>query len=107
MKPNNSYMEALDEQLAALFDIREPFQAQVQAQAAEVPACARKAFARSSWIAAERLLSGLLIMGILSCLGAFFLFVPLLPVVTVAFMLSGLLAMFWMGLYLGSRRAKS
>lgn len=103
MKPKNTYTEALDQQLAVLFDIREP----AVAQPAEIPPAARPVSRCKPLIAAERLLSGLLVVGMLSCLGAFFLFVPLLPVVTVAFMLSGLLAMFWMGLYLGSRRAKS
>jgi len=100
---NNLPNERLEEQLAALLETGEtaPATAVVEDQAAlRAPSRVGILFTF------ERLISVLLGLGILGCLAGFFLFVPALPAITVAVMLSGLLAMFWIGFHLGGRRVK-
>jgi VIT1/CCC1 family predicted Fe2+/Mn2+ transporter len=57
---------------------------------------------RGFWVM-ERYLSIFLATGIVVTLGGFFLYVPILPGLTVAALLSGLLAMFWLGIHVGRR----
>lgn len=98
------YAQHLDEQLAATFDIREPARAASPTED-DVPPAAETT-GRRAWAAAERAVTALLSVGILSCLGGFFLYVPALSAMTVAVLLCGMLAMFWIGLHVGERRVK-
>ena len=99
MKPNTLSTrrreKTLDEQIAELFEIEivPPY----AAPAEPAPPVHHSHFF-------ERFIFTLLAIGILCCLGAFFLFVPILPALTVAVLLSGVLAMFWIGIQLGSTR---
>jgi hypothetical protein len=93
--------KTLDEQLAELFEIEESYFAPPAAPAKSVIEPARPV--RRSYFC-ERFIFILLATWILCCLGGFFLFVPLLPAFTVGVLLSGVLAMFWIGIQLGSTR---
>jgi hypothetical protein len=106
MKPNTLSTrrreKTLDEQIAELFEIEivEPYTAPAN-PAAAVPEPAPPV--RHSHFL-ERFIFILLATGIICCLGGFFLFVPILPALTVGVLLSGVLAMFWIGIQLGSTR---
>jgi len=52
----------------------------------------------------ERCILILLSLALIASLGGFFLYVPILPNLTVAAMLAGLCAMFWLGVRVGRRR---
>ena len=86
------------EEIAALFEIGEPAMAPA---AQEIKPAGRRPF-----LTVGRALTVFLALGILACLGGFFAFVPALPALTVAVLLSGLLAMFWIGFHLGGRCVK-
>jgi hypothetical protein len=98
----NVCIEDLDQELAVLFGIEDP--AQPPAPAVEDRTAIGMAPGRRRFITFERVVSVLLALGILACLGGFFLFVPAIPAITVGLMLSGLLAMFWLGFHAGGRR---
>ena len=51
----------------------------------------------------ERCIFILLSVGLVASLGAFFLFVPMLPNLEVTVILGGLFAMFWLGVRVGKR----
>ncbi len=53
----------------------------------------------------ERYLLILLAVLLAGSIGAFFLFVAILPVIAVATVLIGLVAMFWLGIYVGQNPA--
>jgi len=100
MKSNSSlYSQTLEEKLAAVFEIVEPAELRSAIQDSDQP---RGSSPSKSFMTAERV-SVLLILGILGSLGGFFAFVPALAAITVAVMLSGLLAMLWIGFHLGER----
>jgi hypothetical protein len=99
--------KTLDEQLAELFEIEQSYFAPaVHSAPPAEPATAvikpAQPVRRSYFF--ERVVFILVALGIISCLGAFFLFVPLLPAFTVGVLLCGVLAMFWIGIQLGSTR---
>ena len=115
--------KTLDEQLAELFEIEvpgrpSPYEAspvlhQAEATYASAPAeplkqqsLKQQSLKQQSKIShfAERFIFILLAIGVFCSIGGFFLFVPLLPAFTVAVLLSGALAMFWIGIQLGSKR---
>jgi hypothetical protein len=101
MKSNSSlYSQTLEEKLAAVFEIVEPAELRSAIQDSDQP---RGSSPSKSFMTAERVVSVLLILGILGSLGGFFAFVPALAAITVAVMLSGLLAMLWIGFHLGER----
>ena len=79
------------EEIAALFEIAVP---------AATPA------KRRPFLILGRVLTAFLVLGILACLGGFFAYVPALPALTVAVLLTGLIAMFWIGFHLGGRSAE-
>jgi hypothetical protein len=54
----------------------------------------------------ERFILIFLALAILSSMGSFLLFVPILPALTVTVLLSGLMGMFWLGLNVGRRPAR-
>jgi hypothetical protein len=101
MKSNSSlYSQTLEDKLAAVFEIVEPAVLRSAIQDSDQP---RRSSRGKLFITAERVVSVLLILGLLGCLGGFFAFVPALSAITVAVILSGLLAMFWIGFHLGER----
>ncbi|MGD1090627.1 MAG: hypothetical protein ABSB35_01405 [Bryobacteraceae bacterium] len=111
MKPNTFSTrrreKTLDEQLAELFEIEESYFAPAvysapPAEPAKTVIESAQPVRRSYFC--ERFIFILLATWILCCLGGFFLFVPLLPAFTVGVLLSGVLAMFWIGIQLGSTR---
>jgi hypothetical protein len=54
----------------------------------------------------ERYLLIMLAVALLGSIGAFFLFVAILPVIAIASVLIGLGAMFWLGFHTGRRPAQ-
>jgi hypothetical protein len=94
----NTIKQALNDEIAALFEIGQSAETQGAGEV-ETPS-------RPSFVTLERVLTGLLALGILACLGGFFAFVPMLPVLTVGVLLSGLLAMFWIGFHLGGKAVR-
>lgn len=91
------YNQDLDGRLAVLFGIQDRVHPALQ----EIVPLPRHS-GKKCLIAIDRIVSGVLAAGILGCLGAFFLFVPALPVITVAAILGGLLTMLRIGFHLGS-----